>query len=75
MRADRADQFRSTTYGKVLSGSRFDMVPSVPLGGYEDRPSPANTIEGRSQFAILTIWNAAIYCTLVVRDSLIVSLR
>jgi hypothetical protein len=37
MRADRADQFRSTTYGKVLSGSRFDIVPSVPLGGDEDR--------------------------------------
>jgi len=32
-------------------------------------------LEGRSQFAILMIWNAAIYCTLVVRDSLIVSLR
>jgi hypothetical protein len=46
MRADRADQFRSTAYGKVLSGSRFDMVPSVPLGGYEDRPSPAITMEG-----------------------------
>jgi hypothetical protein len=49
MRADRADQFQSTTYGKVLSGSRFDMVPSVPLGGDEDRPSPAITMEGRSQ--------------------------
>jgi hypothetical protein len=46
MRADRADQFRSMTYGKVLSRSRFDMVPSVPLGGYEDRPSPAITMDG-----------------------------
>jgi len=46
MRANLADQFRSTAYGKVLSGSRFDMVPSVPLGGYEDRPAPAITMEG-----------------------------
>ena len=41
MRADRADQFQSTTYGKVLSGSRIDMVPSVLLVEIEDQPSPA----------------------------------
>ena len=46
MRAGHADQFRSAAYVKVLSGSRFDMVSSGPLGGDEDRPSPAITMEG-----------------------------
>jgi len=38
----------------------------------EDRAACAAEILVRRN---LTIWNAAIYCTLVVRDSLIVSLR
>jgi hypothetical protein len=69
MRADRADQFRSTAYGKVLSGSRFDIVPSVPLDGGEDRRL-AGEQDGRADRNLM-IWNAPIYCTLVVRASLI----
>jgi hypothetical protein len=73
MRADRADQLQSTTYGKVLSGSRFDMFPLFLSVENEDRRLAGEHNGGADRN--LMVWNAAIYCTLVVRDSLIVSLR
>ena len=74
MRADRADQFRSTAYGKVLSRSRFDsfLCSSWWRGG----SALAGEHDG-GPFAIrsLMIWNGVIYCTPVVRDNFIVSLH
>jgi hypothetical protein len=49
------------------------MVPSIPLGGDEDRRLAREHDRGADRN--LMIWNAAIYCTQVALDMIMVSLR